>query len=160
MNYNDTQFAELSKFEENFRTSLGTPTGWTRRIAIPDQRRIKAIYTEATGERVPYNIGCGNCLLSLLKKAGKLYFADKAEKMEKMREKMKDVEIINIDPWPATEEEYNRVVKKMKEMEAPVPEPEFDPAPVEPAQKPAKKATKKDGEKTPAKKTKAAKTEK
>ena len=108
MNYNDAQFAELSKWEDNFRTATSTPTGWTRRIAIPDQRRIKAIYTEATGERVPYNIGCGNCLLSLLKKAGKLYFADKAE-----REKPAEV----------------------------IPEPAFDPAPVEPA--PKKKATRK-----------------
>ena len=127
MNYNDTQFAELARFEDNFRTATPTPTGWTRRNAIPDQRRIKAIYTEATGERVPYNIGCGNCLLSLLKKAGKLYFADKAE-----REKPAEV----------------------------IPEPEFDPAPVEPAQKPAKKAAKPKGEKTPAKTKKAAKTEK
>ena len=80
MNYNDTQFAELSRFEDNFRTATSTPTGWTRRIAIPDQRRIKAIYTEATGERIPFNIGCGNCLLNLLKRAGKLYFADKEER--------------------------------------------------------------------------------
>lgn len=80
MNYNDTQFAELSRFEDNFRTATSTPTGWTRRIAIPDQRRIKAIYTEATGERIPFNIGCGNCLLSLLKRAGKLYFEDKEER--------------------------------------------------------------------------------
>ena len=108
MTYTNEQFAELSKFEDNFRTATSTPTGWTRRIAIPDQRRIKAIYTEATGERVPYNIGCGNCLLSLLKKAGKLYFADKEERE-------KPVEVI--------------------------PEPEFDPAPIEPA--PKKKATRK-----------------
>lgn len=96
MNYNDTQFAELSRFEENFRTATSTPTGWTRRIAIPDQRRIKAIYTEATGERVPYNIGCGNCLLSLLKKAGKLYFADKAEK-----ERIPEPEFDAVPPTPA-----------------------------------------------------------
>ena len=82
MNYTNEQFAELSKFEDNFRTALSTPSGWTRRIAIPDQRRIKAIYTEATGERIPYTIGCGHCVLNLLKKAGKLYFVDKAE-MEK-----------------------------------------------------------------------------
>ena len=118
MTYTNEQFAELSRFEDNFRTATSTPTGWTRRIAIPDQRRIKAIYTEATGERVPFNIGCGNCLLSLLKKAGKLYFADKAER------------------------------------EA-VPEPTFDPAPVEavakqaqpetasPTEAPKKKATRK-----------------
>ena len=128
MNYNDTQFAELSRFEDNFRTATSTPTGWTRRIAIPDQRRIKAIYTEATGERVPYNIGCGNCLLSLLKKAGKLYFADK-----EVREAIAN---------------------------QPQPEPEFDPAPVEPAQKPRKTSAKPKGEKTPAKTKKAAKTEK
>ena len=83
MNYNDTQFAELSKFEENLRTALSTPSGWTRRISIPDQRRIKAIYTEATGERIPYTIGCGHCVLNLLKKAGKLYFADKEEREAK-----------------------------------------------------------------------------
>lgn len=99
MNYNDTQFAELSRFEDNFRTATSTPTGWTRRIAIPDQRRIKAIYTEATGERIPFNIGCGNCLLSLLKKAGKLYFADKAE-----REKPAPVPEPEFDPAPVETE--------------------------------------------------------
>lgn len=87
-NYTPEQFAELSKFEENFRTALSTPSGWTRRISIPDQRRIKAIYTEATGERIPYTIGCGHCVLNLLKKAGKLYFADKAE-MEKAAAEVK-----------------------------------------------------------------------
>lgn len=136
MNYNDTQFAELSRFEDNFRTATSTPTGWTRRIAIPDQRRIKAIYTEATGERVPYNIGCGNCLLSLLKKAGKLYFADKAERET---------------PAP--------VQAKPEKVDTPIPEPEFDAAPPTPA-KPRKTSAKKEGEKTTAKTKKAAKTEK
>lgn len=89
MNYNDTQFAELSKFEENFRTALSTPSGWTRRIPIPDQRRIKAIYTEATGERIPFTIGCGHCVLNLLKKAGKRYFADKEEREAKAAAEVK-----------------------------------------------------------------------
>lgn len=129
MNYNDTQFAELSKFEENFRTALSTPTGWTRRIAIPDQRRIKAIYTEATGERIPFNIGCGNCLLSLLKKAGKLYFEDKRQRDEAERKSADKTE---------------------REKPAPVPEPAFDPAPVETEAKPKKKDTRK----APAKKEK------
>lgn len=103
MNYNETQFAELSKFEENFRTALSTPSGWTRRISIPDQRRIKAIYTEATGERIPYTIGCGHCVLNLLKKAGKLYFADKAE-MEKAAAEVKAEKAVETDAKQAQPE--------------------------------------------------------
>ena len=134
MNYNETQFAELSKFEENFRTALSTPSGWTRRISIPDQRRIKAIYTEATGERIPYTIGCGHCVLNLLKKAGKLYFADKAE-MEKAAAEVK-------------------AEKAVESAQKPRKTSDTKPA------KSARTSAKKDGEKTPAKTKKAAKTEK
>ena len=101
MNYNDTQFAELARFEDNFRTATSTPTGWTRRIAIPDQRRIRAIYTEATGERVPYNIGCGNCLLSLLKKAGKLWLADKEAREAIANQPQPEPEFDAAPPTPA-----------------------------------------------------------
>ena len=115
MTYTNEQFAELSKFEDNFRTATSTPTGWTRRIAIPDQRRIKSIYTEATGERVPYNIGCGNCLLSLLKKAGKLYFADKAER-EKVPEPTFDPAPVEaVEPAPKKKATRKAPSKKEKE---------------------------------------------
>ena len=137
MNYNETQFAELSRFEDNFRTALSTPSGWTRRISIPDQRRIKAIYTEATGERIPYTIGCGHCVLNLLKKAGKLYFVDK---------EMREAQAKAATASPEREAKAAAEVKAEKAVES--------------AQKPRKTSAKKESEKTPAKTKKAAKTEK
>ena len=77
MNYKPEQLEELYQWERNFTTAI--QGNWTPRISIPSQKRIKAIYTEATGERIPFNIGCGHCVLNLLKRAGKLYFADKKE---------------------------------------------------------------------------------
>jgi hypothetical protein len=75
MNYTDEQFAALAPFEDNFRTAIGGE--WTRRIRTPDQLRIKEIYEAATKSRIPFNQGCGTCLLNLLRRAGRLYFADK-----------------------------------------------------------------------------------
>ena len=80
MNYTDEQFAALAPFEDNFRTAIDGE--WTRRIRTPDQLRIKEIYEAATKSRIPFNQGCGTCLLNLLKRAGRLYFADKAEKTQ------------------------------------------------------------------------------
>ena len=78
MNYTDEQFAALAPFEDNFRTAIDGE--WTRRVRTPDQLRIKEIYEAATRSRIPFNQGCGTCLLNLLKRAGRLYFADNAEK--------------------------------------------------------------------------------
>ena len=78
MNYTDEQFAALAPFEDNFRTAIDGE--WTRRVRTPDQLRIKEIYEAATRSRIPFNQGCGTCLLNLLKRAGRLYFADKAER--------------------------------------------------------------------------------
>ena len=78
MNYTDEQFAALAPFEDNFRTAIGGE--WTRRIRTPDQLRIKEIYEAATKSRIPFNQGCGTCLLNLLKRAGRLFFQDKNER--------------------------------------------------------------------------------
>lgn len=80
MNYTDEQFAALAPFEDNFRTAIDGE--WTRRIRTADQQTIKTIYEAATKSRIPFNQGCGTCLLNLLKRAGRLYFADKAEKAQ------------------------------------------------------------------------------
>lgn len=75
MNYTDEQFNALAPFEDNFRTAV--EGDWTRRVAIGDQHKIKDIYEAATKTRIPFNAGCGSCLLTLLKRAGRMYFADK-----------------------------------------------------------------------------------
>lgn len=83
MNYTDEQFAALAPFEDNFRTAIDGE--WTRRVRTPDQLRIKDIYEAATKSRIPFNQGCGTCLLNLLKRAGRLYFADKTERDAKAK---------------------------------------------------------------------------
>lgn len=78
MNYTDEQFNALAPFEDNFRTAV--EGDWTRRVAIGDQHKIKDIYEAATKSRIPFNQGCGSCLLTLLKRAGRMYFVDKKER--------------------------------------------------------------------------------
>lgn len=75
MNYTDEQFAEISKYEDNFRTAV--EASWARNIPLLELKRIRAIYEEAAKTRFPLNVACGTCRLNLLKRAGKLYFADK-----------------------------------------------------------------------------------
>ena len=75
MNYTEEQFKTLAPFEDNFRTAL--EGNWSRRISIPDQRRIKATYEAATDTRVPYNVGCASCVVRILRQAGRLWFEDK-----------------------------------------------------------------------------------
>lgn len=87
MNYTDEQFAALAPFEDNFRTAIDGE--WTRRVRTPDQLRIKEIYEAATRSRIPFNQGCGTCLLNLLKRAGRLFFQDKTERVANIAEPLK-----------------------------------------------------------------------
>ena len=87
MNYTDEQFAALAPFEDNFRTAIGGE--WSRHIRTPDQLRIKEIYEAATKSRIPFNQGCGTCLLNLLKRAGRLFFQDKTERVANLSEPFK-----------------------------------------------------------------------
>lgn len=79
MNYTDEQFAEISKYEDHFRTA--TQANWARNIPLPELKRLRTIYEEASKTRFPLNVACGSCRLNLLKRAGKLYFADKEERI-------------------------------------------------------------------------------
>ena len=87
MNYTDEQFAALAPFEDNFRTAIDGE--WTRRIRTADQLRIKEIYEAATKSRIPFNQGCGTCLLNLLKRAGRLFFQDKDARVANLAEPFK-----------------------------------------------------------------------
>lgn len=85
MNYSDEQFAELSKYEDNFRTAISG--NWARNIPVPELKRIRAIYEAAAKLHIPFNAGCGTCRLNLLKRAGKLYFADKEARIAAANDK-------------------------------------------------------------------------
>lgn len=137
MNYTEEQFNTLSQWEENFRTARDG--NWARNPGRHGVTVINDALNEATGVKHRANAWCQQCILNLLKNAGKLWFEDKAEREE--------------------------LAKKAAIPEPPVPEPEFDPAPPTPSatKKTAKKSSTTDkkpaAKKTSAKKPKAEKTE-
>lgn len=77
MNYTKEQFQALAPYADNFRTAIEGE--WSRRIPVDGQKLIRKTYEDATKTRIPFNSGCQLCLLNLLKRAGRLWFADKKE---------------------------------------------------------------------------------
>ena len=77
MNYTQEQFQALAPYADNFRTAIEGE--WSRRIPVDGQKLIRKTYEDATKTRIPFNSGCQLCLLNLLKRAGRLWFADKKE---------------------------------------------------------------------------------
>lgn len=57
------------------RTALRS--GWARGIGNRATLEMAGIYEEATGTKYPVNVGCGPCILDLMKRVGRLYFAQK-----------------------------------------------------------------------------------
>lgn len=78
MNYTNEQFTALAPYEDNFRTAV--EGDWTRRVPLAGQQIIRSTYEAATKTRIPLNAGCSLCLINLLKRAGRLWFADKKER--------------------------------------------------------------------------------
>lgn len=81
MNYTEEQFQALAPYEDNFRTAV--EGHWTRRISVDGQKLIRSIYQEATGEKAPFNVGCAVCVVTILRRAGRLWFQDKEERATK-----------------------------------------------------------------------------
>ena len=84
----DEQFNALATYEDNFRTAINSR--WARHPGRTALATINSIYSSAAG--VPprrVNFLCQQCVLDLLRSAGKLYFAEKdrreAEAAEKLR---------------------------------------------------------------------------
>lgn len=77
MTYDDTQFAELSQFEESFDTARHGYARPLRRGAI---ERIAQIHREATGSKIRGNGRCSECALRVLRLVGTYYFDDKEER--------------------------------------------------------------------------------
>lgn len=70
----DRDFNYLSQYEDNLRTAVRS--GWARN---PGRSALQGIYDIVhESEQLPrFNPGCASCVLSILQKAGKLYFAEK-----------------------------------------------------------------------------------
>ena len=85
MKYTDEQFNILAQYEENLRTA--TNSNWARNPGRTALGQINDILNAATGVNHRINTWCQQCILTLLRNAGKLYFEDKAEReMQKAAE--------------------------------------------------------------------------
>lgn len=81
MNYTKEEYKWLSQYEEHFHTALFAD--WARGIGSTATAQMTEIYNRATGNTRRTNAGCGVCVLSLLKDAGRLWYADKEAKAKR-----------------------------------------------------------------------------
>ena len=84
MNYNEEQFNILAQYEDNLRTAVDG--NWARNPGRTALAQINDILNGATKANHRLNAWCQQCVLSLLRSAGKLYFEDKKE-LEAMKAK-------------------------------------------------------------------------
>lgn len=77
----DRDFNYLKQYEDNLRTA-GLRSGWARN---PGRSALQGIYdiVHKTEQLPRFNPGCASCVLSILQKAGRLYFIEKAERKSK-----------------------------------------------------------------------------
>ena len=78
MNYTEEQFNILAQYEDNLRTAVDG--NWARNPGRTALAQINDILNGATKANHRLNAWCQQCVLSLLRSAGKLYFEDKKER--------------------------------------------------------------------------------
>lgn len=100
MKYTDEQFNILSQYEENLRTA--TNSNWARNPGRTALGQINDILNAATGVNHRINTWCQQCILTLLRNAGKLYFEDKAER-EVMKAEAEMAQTVTASPQKAAE---------------------------------------------------------
>lgn len=84
MNYTEEQFNILAQYEANLRTAVDG--NWARNPGRTALAQINGILNGATKANHRLNAWCQQCVLSLLRSAGKLYFEDKKEREVKKAE--------------------------------------------------------------------------
>lgn len=84
MNYTEEQFNILAQYEANLRTAVDG--NWARNPGRTALAQINDILNGATKANHRLNAWCQQCVLSLLRSAGKLYFEDKKEREDKKAE--------------------------------------------------------------------------
>lgn len=93
----DEQFNALAPFEDNYKTAIDL--GYSR---YPGQAAVNTmfnIYRDLTNTRTNINRSCSVCILHLVQKVGKLYFAEKTRREEEAL-KAKPVEEEKTEPKP------------------------------------------------------------
>lgn len=78
MNFSDKTFEALAAYEDHFRTAVNS--NYTRNPGRAALVTMIAAVKEATGRSLPPLFGCATCQLRIVKNAGRLWLADKAER--------------------------------------------------------------------------------
>jgi len=78
MKLTDNEFITLSAYEEQF--AIAMRSHYARGIGKSAAAAIHAVLTRVTGRSIRLNTSCAHCVYNLLLDAGKIYFADKAER--------------------------------------------------------------------------------
>lgn len=78
MRLTEEQMERLSPYEKYFRTAINSR--YASYPGISALETINAIYNDVTGIKRSLKPSCGTCILNLLTDAGKIYFADVAER--------------------------------------------------------------------------------
>ena len=78
MNFTDKTFETLATFERYFKTA--TEADWCPNPGRAALEIMADALTEKDGRRTFINHACGSCILNVVKRAGFMYFADKAQR--------------------------------------------------------------------------------
>lgn len=76
---NDSQFDRLAAYEKYMKTAIDS--SYPRSPGPRGLREIHAVLREVDSQTPTLNTTCGTCILRLLKKAGRLYFDRKEERI-------------------------------------------------------------------------------
>lgn len=78
MNFTDKTFEQLEPFERYFKSA--TSANWCPNPGRAALGIMADALAEKDGRRPFINFSCGSCILTVVRRAGFLYFADKAER--------------------------------------------------------------------------------
>ena len=79
MRLTEEQYRLLERYEQNMRTALRS--GYARNPGRLALLVIQDIYNDVAKVNNRINVGCSVCILNLLKDVGRIYFADKEERL-------------------------------------------------------------------------------
>ena len=74
------QVRELQPYERNFKQA--TEAAWCSYPGQAGIAKMQDIWESLTGSRYPYQPGCSNCLLNMVRDLGTIYFAQKDSVLE------------------------------------------------------------------------------
>lgn len=117
MNFTKEQLEILSEWEKNFHYAVNAD--WSPNPGRTALQVIYHIYTSATGDTRRFSDNCNNCILSLLRDCGRIYFRDreelerqKAQEVEQKQQKPKKE--VSVSPAPAKKVVRKKVTTKKK----------------------------------------------